>query len=86
MTETTLDDATLVRLAKQAGLCIAQCWDIDLAFDPSTAADDKEWVAAAGTEKERRRRQESVDSTHSRAQEALQKLRRFAELVREAAQ
>lgn len=83
---TPLDDATLVRFAKQAGLCIAQCWDIDLAMDPSVVADDAQWVAAAGDNKERRRRQESVDVMHSRAQEALQKLRRFAELVQGAAQ
>lgn len=81
-----LDDATLIRLAKQAGLCIAQCWDVDLAMDPSVVADDAQWVAAAGNDKERRRRQESVDTMHSRAQEALQKLRRFAELVQGAAQ
>lgn len=80
-----LDDATLVRLAKQAGLCIAQCWDIDLTSSPSCVAEDAEWVAAAGSDKERRRRQEVVDTMHARAQEALQKLRRFAELVQGAA-
>lgn len=78
-----LDDAALVRAAKEAGLCISKCWDVDLFLDPAGRADDDEWVAAADTPHERRQRQESVDTMRNRAQEALAKLRRFSELVRE---
>lgn len=81
---TPLDDATLVRFAKQAGLCIPHCWDIDLMMDSGSAQDDQRWVDEAADAKERRRRKESVDAMHTRAQEALQKLRRFAELVQAA--
>lgn len=77
-------DKALAAAAKQAGLCITKCWDIDLLLDPTAQADDEQWMTAAGlSPAERRRRLESVETMRTRARSALQSLRTFAQLVRE---
>lgn len=34
------DDPTLASLAREAGPCITQCWDISLALDPASRQED----------------------------------------------
>lgn len=82
--EVNLDDATLARLATEAGLCYAQCWDIELYLDAPGQKQDAEWIRSAPTTPERRRRQDILDSSNLRAKEALSRLRRFAELLNDA--
>lgn len=79
-----LDDATLARLATEAGLCFAQCWDIDLYLSAEGQQDNAEWVCSAPSVPERRLRQNVADYSNHCAQNALSKLRRFAELLNDA--
>lgn len=79
-----LDDVTLARLATEAGLCIAQCWDIDLYLSAEGQQDNAEWVRSAPSVPERQRRQDILDSGKLRAKDALSELRRFAELLNDA--
>lgn len=77
----TIDDATLARLATEAGLCLPKCWDVLSYLDPGDRKEDADWVATSPTPDEQRRRQDIVDASHLRAQQTLQKLKRFAELI-----
>jgi hypothetical protein len=76
-----IDDTTISRLAVEAGLCISECSGIDLYLDTEARKDDVVWFESSSSVQERQRRQDILNSSDIRAQQTLQKLKRFAELI-----
>jgi hypothetical protein len=71
-------DREILRLARDAGMCFPDCWNLDEVLDPENEAETQAWVAAATTESEKAARTHSALTPHKRMAE----LRAFAYSVR----
>lgn len=81
-----LSNHQILEAAGQAGLCYPVCWNLG-ALTPAAAQSDQAWIEEPGIEQpERDLRSEIVEADRRRAEEAMGKLRRFAEAIAEQVQ
>lgn len=81
-----LSDPAIIQAAERAGLCFPTCWNLS-SLSPAAAEHDQDWIAEPGIEQpERDLRSEIVQADRRRAEEAMGKLRRFAEAIAEQVQ
>lgn len=81
-----LSDPAIIQAAERAGLCFPACWNLG-ALAPAAQQDDQAWIGEPGIEQpERDLRSEIVNSDRQRAEEAMNKLRCFAEAIAEQVQ
>lgn len=76
-----MTDLELIDAANKAGLCVAQCWDLDELYKISAAEDTEKWIRDSRTEDERDEKQRVANHIRLRAQEKMNNLRAFAELI-----
>jgi hypothetical protein len=76
-----MTDLELIDAANKAGLCVAQCWDLDELYRIGAAEDTEKWIRDSRTEDERDEKQRVANYIRLRAQEKMNNLRAFAELI-----
>ena len=76
-----MTDLELVEAATNAGLCVAQCWDLSELLNADDAETSENFIKNAETQEEREIRQRNVNHMRVRAQEKLEALRKFAALI-----
>ena len=76
-----MTDLELVEAATNAGLCVAQCWDLSELLNADDAETSENFIKNAETQEEREIRQRTVNHMRVRAQEKLEALRKFAALI-----
>lgn len=76
-----MSDLELVEAATNAGLCVADCWDLSELLNADDAEASENYIKAAETDEEREIRQRTVNHIRLRAQEKLDSLRKFAALI-----
>jgi hypothetical protein len=76
-----MTDLELINAANKAGLCVAQCWDLDELYKIGAVEDTEQWIRDSRTEDERDEKQRVANYIRLRAQEKMNNLRAFAELI-----
>ena len=76
-----MTDLELINAANKAGLCVAQCWDLDELYKIGAVEDTEKWIRDSRTENERDEKQRVANYIRLRAQEKMNNLRAFAELI-----
>lgn len=76
-----MSDLELIEAANKAGLCVASCWDLTELYDISAAEETEKWIRDSQTPDERDEKQRVANHIRLRAQEKMNNLRAFAELV-----
>jgi hypothetical protein len=76
-----MTDLELINAANKAGLCVAQCWDLDELYKIGAVEDTEKWIRDSRTEDERDEKQRVANYIRLRAQEKMNNLRAFAELI-----
>ena len=76
-----MTDLELIDAANKAGLCVAQCWDLDELYKIGAVEDTEKWIRDSRTENERDEKQRVANYIRLRAQEKMNNLRAFAELI-----
>jgi hypothetical protein len=76
-----MTDLELIYAANKAGLCVAQCWDLDELYKIGAVEDTEKWIRDSRTEDERDEKQRVANYIRLRAQEKMNNLRAFAELI-----
>lgn len=76
-----MSDLELIEAANKAGLCVASCWDLPELYDIGSAEETERWVRNSETEEERDEKQRVANHIRLRAQEKMNNLRAFAELI-----
>jgi hypothetical protein len=76
-----MTDLELIDAANKAGLCVAQCWDLDELYKIGAVEDTEKWIRDSRTEDERDEKQRVANYIRLRAQEKMNNLRAFAELI-----
>lgn len=76
-----ITDRQLVDLARKSGICLPDCWNLDLYLNPESMQEDLDWINNSQNDSERNHRQEIYDNSKEAAESHLKSLRTFAELV-----
>jgi hypothetical protein len=76
-----MTDLELIYAANKAGLCVAQCWDLDELYKIGAVEDTEKWIRDSRTEDDRDEKQRVANYIRLRAQEKMNNLRAFAELI-----
>ncbi len=76
-----MTDLELIEAANKAGLCVAQCWDLDELYNLDAVKNTEDWIRHSQTEDERDEKQRVANHIRLRAQEKMNNLREFAELI-----
>lgn len=76
-----MTDFELLEAANNAGLCLATCWDLDQLYSIGAAEETEKWINQAETQEERDEKQRVANHMRLRAQEKMNNLREFAELI-----
>lgn len=76
-----MTDLELIEYAEKAGLCLPTCWDLDQLYNIGVAEETERWVRDSETEIEREEKQAVANTMRLRAQEKMNNLREFAELI-----
>jgi hypothetical protein len=81
-----MTDLELIEYANKAGLCLATCWDLDELYNANAAEETERWVRDSQTANEREEKQAVANIVRVRAQEKMNNLRQFAELITSGAE
>lgn len=76
-----MTDLELIEAANKAGLCVAQCWDLTELYAIGAAEETEKWIRDSRTADERDEKQRVANHIRLRAQEKMNNLREFAELI-----
>ena len=76
-----MTDLELIEYANKAGLCLATCWDLDQLYNANTAGETECWIRDSQTANEREEKQAATNTMRLRAQDKMNNLREFAELI-----
>ena len=76
-----MTDLELIEYANKAGLCLATCWDLDQLYNANTAEETECWIRDSQTANEREEKQAVANTMRLRAQDKMNNLREFAELI-----
>ena len=76
-----MSDLELIECANKAGLCVAQCWDLPELYNIGAAEETEKWIRSSQTEEELDEKQRVANHMRLRAQEKMNNLRAFAELI-----
>lgn len=76
-----MTDLELIDAANKAGLCLATCWDLTELYDIHAADATEKWIRDAETVEEKEERQRVANHMRLRAQEKMNNLREFAEII-----
>jgi len=76
-----MTDLELISAANKAGLCLATCWDLNELCNVSAAKETEKWIRDAETIEERDEKQRIANHMRMRAQEKMNNLREFAEII-----
>jgi len=76
-----MTDLELIEAANKAGLCVAQCWDLNELYAIGAAEETEKWIRDSQTADERDEKQRVANHIRLRAQEKMNNLREFAELI-----
>ena len=76
-----MTDLELIEAANKAGLCVAQCWDLTELYAIGAAEETEKWIRDSQTEDERNEKQRVANHIRLHAQEKMNNLREFAELI-----
>jgi hypothetical protein len=76
-----MTDLELIEAANKAGLCVAQCWDLDELYNLDAVENTEDWIRHSQTANERDEKQRVANHIRLRAQEKMNNLREFAELI-----
>jgi hypothetical protein len=76
-----MTDLELIEYANKAGLCLATCWDLDELYNANAVAETEHWIRDSETANEREEKQAVANLMRVRAQDKMNSLRQFAELI-----
>ena len=76
-----MTDLELIEYANKAGLCLATCWDLDELYNANAAAETERWIRDSQTANELEEKQAVANTMRLRAQDKMNSLRQFAELI-----
>jgi hypothetical protein len=76
-----MSDLELIEAANKAGLCVASCWDLPELYNIGAAEETEKWIRDSQTADERDEKQRVANHMRLRAQEKMNNLREFAELI-----
>ena len=76
-----MTDLELIEYASKAGLCLPVCWDLDELYNANAAEETERWIHDSQTADEREEKQAVANTMRLRAQNRMNNLREFAELI-----
>ena len=76
-----MTDLELIEYANKAGLCLATCWDLDELYNANAAEETEQRIRDSQTANEREEKQAVANIIRLRAQDKMNNLRQFAELI-----
>jgi hypothetical protein len=76
-----MTDLELIDYANKAGLCLATCWDLAELYNANTAEETERWIRDSQTANEREEKQAVANTMRLRAQDKMNNLRQFVELI-----
>jgi hypothetical protein len=76
-----MTDLELTEYANKAGLCLATCWDLDQLYNANAAEETERWIRDSQTANELEEKQAVANTMRLRAQDKMNSLRQFAELI-----
>ena len=76
-----MTDLELIEYANKAGLCLATCWDLGELYNANAAEETERWIRDSQTANEREEKQAATNTMRLRAQDKMNNLREFAELI-----
>lgn len=76
-----MTDLELIEYAEKAGLCLPTCWDLDQLYNSGVAEETEQWIRDSQTADKRIEKQAVANTMRLRAQDKMNNLRQFAELI-----
>lgn len=76
-----MTDLEIIEAATKAGLCVASCWDLNELYNANDVEETEKWIKDSETKEEQEEKQRVANHMRLRAQEKMENLRAFAELI-----
>lgn len=76
-----MTDLEIIEAATKAGLCVASCWDLNELYSANDVEETEKWIKDSETKEEQEEKQRVSNHIRLRAQEKMNNLREFAELI-----